>query len=87
MLIEAKKGYENIRTLVAMAAEHDMFVRLDMEDHVTTATIDIVRSLHKEGLTNVGTVLQGRLFGPSLTSMRWKRTWMKTLTIASADLS
>lgn len=63
LLVDPKKGYENIRTLVAMAAEHDMFVRLDMEDHrVTTATIDIVRSLHKEGLTNVGTVLQGRLF-------------------------
>ena len=63
LLVDPKKGYENIRTLVAMAAEHDMFVRLDMEDHrVTTATIDIVRSLHNEGLTNVGTVLQGRLF-------------------------
>ena len=46
-----------------MAAEHDMFVRLDMEDHrVTTSTIDVVLALHKEGLTNVGTVLQGRLF-------------------------
>ena len=53
----------NIRRLVKLAAEEDMFVRLDMEDHrVTTDTIDVVVALHEEGLTNVGTVLQGRLF-------------------------
>ena len=35
----------------------------DMEDHrVTTDTIQVVKELHAEGLTNVGTVLQGRLF-------------------------
>ena len=63
LLIDQKKGMENIRHLVEMAAKEDMFVRLDMEDHrVTTATIDAVLALHKEGLTNVGTVLQGRLF-------------------------
>ena len=40
-----------------------MFVRLDMEDHrVTEETIQIVVDLHEQGLTNVGTVLQGRLF-------------------------
>ena len=34
-----------------------------MEDHrVTQATIDVVVDLHNEGLTNVGTVYQGRLF-------------------------
>ena len=62
LLIDPSKGMENIRTLVAKANEHDMFVRLDMEDHrVTTDTIDVVKALHGEGLTNVGTVLQGRL--------------------------
>ena len=63
LLIDPEQGLQNIRKLVSMAAEHDMFVRLDMEDHrVTTSTIDVVLALHKEGLTNVGTVLQGRLF-------------------------
>ena len=63
LLIDEKKGMENIETLVRMANEHDMFVRLDMEDHrVTTPTIQAVVDLHAMGLTNVGTVLQGRLF-------------------------
>lgn len=62
LLIDHEAGLENIRRLVKEAAEHDMFVRLDMEDHrVTDATIDVVHTLHAEGLTNVGTVLQGRL--------------------------
>ena len=63
LLIDAEKGYRNIRNLVEMAGKHDMFVRLDMEDHrVTQDTIDVVVNLHDEGLTNVGTVYQGRLF-------------------------
>ena len=63
LLIDRKKGFEKIRSLVKMASQHDMFVRLDMEDHrVTQATIDVVVDLHEEGLTNVGTVYQGRLF-------------------------
>ena len=62
-LIDPDLGLQNIRKLVQMAAEEDMFVRLDMEDHrVTTDTIEVVTTLHSEGLTNVGTVLQGRLF-------------------------
>lgn len=62
LLIDAEKGFENIESLVKQAALHDMFVRLDMEDHrVTTDTIQIVAKLHESGLTNVGTVLQGRL--------------------------
>ncbi len=63
LLIDPVQGLENIRKLVQMAAAEDMFVRLDMEDHrVTSDTIEVVLTLHKEGLTNVGTVLQGRLF-------------------------
>ncbi len=62
LLIDAEAGMANIRTLVERAAKHEMFVRLDMEDHrVTTDTIEVVLKLHEEGLTNVGTVLQGRL--------------------------
>jgi proline dehydrogenase len=63
LLIDREQGLANIRKLVAMAGRIEMFVRLDMEDHrVTTDTIEIVKTLHGEGLTNVGTVLQGRLF-------------------------
>ena len=63
LLIDRDKGMDNIRKLVELASKNDMFVRLDMEDHrVTTDTIQVVKDLHSEGLTNVGTVIQGRLF-------------------------
>ncbi|MBP77680.1 MAG: proline dehydrogenase [Deltaproteobacteria bacterium] len=63
LLIDEKEGMKNIETLVRMANENDLFVRLDMEDYrVTTSTIQVVLDLHNMGLTNVGTVLQGRLF-------------------------
>lgn len=54
--------YANIRAVVAKAREKDNFVRLDMEDSpYTQATLDIVRKLHAEGLTNSGTVIQAYL--------------------------
>ncbi|NIK77965.1 proline dehydrogenase [Paenibacillus castaneae] len=53
----------NIREVVKQARHCRNFVRIDMENSpYTQATIDIVRRLHKEGLTNVGTVLQAYLF-------------------------
>lgn len=55
--------YANIRDVVKHARRHRNFVRIDMENTpYTQATIDIVKRLHKEGLTNVGTVLQAYLF-------------------------
>ena len=63
LLIDKKAAMKNIEKLVSLANEHDMFVRLDMEDHrVTSDTIQVVIDLHEKGFTNVGTVLQGRLF-------------------------
>jgi proline dehydrogenase len=63
LLIDEQIGMDNIEKLVRTAHTHNLFVRLDMEDHrVTTSTIQAVINLHKRGLTNVGTVLQGRLF-------------------------
>ncbi|CAM3001927.1 proline dehydrogenase family protein [Paenibacillus sediminis] len=54
--------YENIREIVREANRLGNFVRLDMEDSpYTEATIHIVRRLHAEGLTNVGTVIQAYL--------------------------
>lgn len=55
--------YSNIRDVVRYAKRNLNFVRIDMENSLyTQATIDIVRHLHAEGLTNVGTVLQSYLF-------------------------
>lgn len=51
--------YENVRGIVARAAELQRFVRLDMENSpYTTRTLDIYRRLHSEGLTNTGVVIQ-----------------------------
>ena len=66
LLIDEKIAYSNIKKLLRSAAEHDIFVRLDMEDHrVTQQTIDIVFHMHEAGLTNVGPVLQSRLLRTS----------------------
>lgn len=63
LLIDREKALENIEMITRKAAEHEIFVRLDMEDHrVTQSTIDVVHAMHERGLKNIGTVLQGRLF-------------------------
>ena len=63
LLIDEDYAYEKMYNLLSKAAENDIFVRLDMEDHrVTQATIDVVTRMHERGMTNVGTVLQARLF-------------------------
>ncbi len=63
LLIDESEALKNIERIVRKAANHGMFVRLDMEDHrVTQRTIDLVLSLHEIGLENVGTVFQARLF-------------------------
>lgn len=50
-----------IRTLIASAAEHDRFVRIDMEDSsVTSVTLDIYRDMRRE-FDNVGIVIQSCL--------------------------
>ena len=66
LLIDEKKALENIENITSIAAKNNIFVRLDMEDHrVTQSTIDIVTEMHDRGLTNIGTVLQSRLFRTS----------------------
>ena len=50
-----------IRTLIASAAGHDRFVRIDMEDSsVTSVTLDIYREMRRE-FENVGIVIQSCL--------------------------
>ncbi|MCC3374912.1 proline dehydrogenase family protein [Cohnella sp. REN36] len=61
--LDPEACYDNIRRIVAAAARHGNFVRLDMEDSPhTDATIGIARRLQGEGWTNVGTVIQAYLY-------------------------
>lgn len=61
--LDPERCYANIRDIVAAARSRDNFVTLDMEDTTcTAATIDLVRRLHAEGLSNVGTVIQAYLY-------------------------
>ena len=63
LLIDEQAAHSNIERIVRKAAEKDTFVRLDMEDHrATQATIDASIAMHSKGLSNVGVVLQGRMF-------------------------
>ena len=53
----------NLRSVVATAAAHGNFVRIDMEQSAyTDATLDIYRRLRAEGIGNLGTVLQSYLY-------------------------
>jgi proline dehydrogenase len=52
----------NVRALVLAAREQGNFVRIDMEDSsCTTPTLDLYGRLRREGLANVGVVLQACL--------------------------
>ena len=63
LLLNREKGLENISKICELAAKTNIFVRLDMEDHrVTQDTIDVVLEMHSRNITNVGCVLQSRLF-------------------------
>ena len=71
------KGTEHckkiIESIVARAAEHDIKVTLDMEDHsFTDMTLDIFRAIYKEFPT-FGTVLQSRLFRTDDDIKSWKK--------------
>ena len=53
---------ENIEKLVVLAGEYDNMITIDMEDHnYTDMTLEMYRNLKKK-YSNVGTVLQSRLF-------------------------
>jgi proline dehydrogenase len=54
---------DNVRRVVQKAAEHGLFIRIDMEDTPTVdRTIELWRTLRKEGLANVGLVFQAYLY-------------------------
>ena len=59
LLIDPEACYRNIREIVAVAASHGNFVRVDMEDsQCTDLELDLFRKLHREFPKNVGLVLQ-----------------------------
>jgi proline dehydrogenase len=62
LLIDTEGAYQNIRTVVAKAAENQNFVRIDMEDSdCTDREIELFRRLKKEFPNNVGLVFQAYL--------------------------
>jgi len=62
LLLDRDFAFENIREIVAKAAELDNFVRIDMEDIACTdATIECYRQLRDEFPKHVGLVLQAYL--------------------------
>ena len=53
----------NVRRVIRKAADSGLFIRIDMEDTPTVdRTIELWRTLRKEGLVNVGMVFQAYLF-------------------------
>ncbi|MFZ4464408.1 MAG: proline dehydrogenase family protein [Bacteroidales bacterium] len=62
LLLDKDIAYQNIREIVAMAAKHDNFVRVDMEDsQCVDLEIELFRKLKAEFPKNVGLVLQAYL--------------------------
>ncbi len=62
-LLDEEDCIQRTEDIVRRAAEVDTFVRFDMEDHTTTSsTLRIYRTLRERGHTNLGIVLQSRLF-------------------------
>ncbi|AJY77892.1 proline dehydrogenase [Paenibacillus beijingensis] len=63
LALDPVSALDRIRAIVREAELHSLFVRLDMENSpYTTATIELVRQLHREGFSRVGTVIQAYLY-------------------------
>ena len=61
--VDEELAYENVRRIVARAAELENFVRIDMESSAyVDATLRVYRRLREAGHDNVGTVLQSYLY-------------------------
>jgi proline dehydrogenase len=61
--LDEELGYANVERLVAEAARHGNFIRIDMEDSsLVDVTLRTYRRLREAGHDNVGTVLQSYLY-------------------------
>jgi len=61
--LDEELGYANVERLVAEAARHGNFIRIDMEDSpLVDVTLRVYRRLREAGHDNVGTVLQSYLY-------------------------
>lgn len=61
-LIDEDFCLDNLRRLLEVAAEHDMFVRLDMEgSDLTQSTLDLFEAVYPDFPDHVGPVLQAML--------------------------
>jgi proline dehydrogenase len=57
--IDKELCFRNVKEIIAEAARLGNFVRIDMEDATATDdTLDLYRRLRKEGLSNMGVVIQ-----------------------------
>lgn len=63
LAIDEQLAFDNARTILSVASENDVFVRLDMEaSPFVDATLRIYRRLRAEGIDNTGVVLQAYLY-------------------------
>ena len=63
VVFDEELGFRNVERLVAEAARHGNFIRIDMEDSpLVDVTLRIYRRLREAGHDNVGTVLQSYLY-------------------------
>ncbi|MCX7976697.1 MAG: proline dehydrogenase family protein [Bellilinea sp.] len=63
LVIDPQLAEKHLRRIVEKAREMNNFIRVDMEDSaLTDATLKMVTALHREGLKNVGTVIQSYLY-------------------------
>ncbi|MDX1663925.1 MAG: proline dehydrogenase family protein [Candidatus Promineifilaceae bacterium] len=62
--IDFDLALENMRRILERAAQHDIFVRIDMEESaLVSATLRLYRTLaHEEGFENSGVVIQSYLY-------------------------
>lgn len=61
--IDPDLALENMRGILQRAAEHDLFIRIDMEESIhVDATLQIYHQLRDEGFNNTGVVIQAYLY-------------------------
>lgn len=85
LLLDVDACYDNMRDIVEYAAEHDVFVNVDMEDASTLhITLEMVEELQK-AFSNVGTVVQAYLLEAPSIIERFKDTRVRIVKGAYSE--